>query len=373
MESLVWLAQATGVEGRGFVAASFLICCAVSTSTGTSLGTLILCAPLLYPTGGALGASPAILIGAILGGATFGDNISPVSDTTIASATTQQADLGGVVLSRLRYALPAAGLALVAYVVLGGADASGVPEAAETVSGGPEALPMVLAPAFVIVLLLRRRHLVEGLLFGILAASGLGLALGLIDISEMLSINREEFTAQGLVIDGIERGLPVSVFTILLMGLVAGVEATGIVGRLIEAIRRRASTPRGAEASIFAATSAATLLTTHSTVAILAVGELARKTGERFGIEPYRRANLLDVTVCTYPFLLPYCIPTILAASLTASGKDFGVPQVSAFDAGMANFHSWALLAAIVVAILTGFGRSSSNPGERPLVKGVKS
>lgn len=362
VESLVWLADASGVEGRGFVAAAFLICCAVSTATGTSLGTVILCAPLLYPAGGALGAAPVILIGAILGGATFGDNISPVSDTTIASAATQRADLGGVVLSRLRYALPAAAAALVAYTVLGAAPVSSAAGGAAVITSGPEGLPMALAPALVVVLLLRRRHLIEGLLFGILAAAALGLALGLIEASELLHVDAESFSGSGLVVDGIERGLGVSVFTILLMGLVASVEAAGLVERLVGAAERATRTPRGAELSIFAATSAAVVLTTHSTVAILAVGDLTRRAGERFGIGPYRRANLIDVTVCTYPFLLPYCIPTILAASFTASGEGLGVPPVSAFAVGMANFHSWALLAAILAAIATGWGRSGREP-----------
>lgn len=112
VEGLVWLARAAGVEGGGFAAASFLLAAVVSTATGTSLGTLLLCAPILYPAGGALGADPVWLIGAILGGATFGDNVSPVSDTTIASASTQGADLGGMARSRMRYALPAAAVAL---------------------------------------------------------------------------------------------------------------------------------------------------------------------------------------------------------------------------------------------------------------------
>lgn len=358
VESLVWLAGAAGVGGRGFVAAAFLVCCAVSTATGTSLGTVVLCAPLLYPAGGALGASPVILIGAILGGATFGDNVSPVSDTTIASAATQRADLGGVVLSRLRYALPAAAAALVAYVALGAGRGPGPAGGSQAAAGSPDGLPMILAPALTVVLLLRRRHLIEGLLFGILAAAALGLGLGLVEASELVHVDAESYGAGGLVVDGIERGLGVSVFTLLLMGLVASVEAAGLVERLVGAAERRTRTARGAEFSIFAATSAAVVLTTHSTVAILAVGELARRTGERFGIGPYRRANLLDVTVCTYPFLLPYCIPTILAASFTASGQDLGVPRVSAFAVGMANFHSWALLASVLVAVATGWGRT---------------
>ena len=103
--------------------------------------------------------------------------------------------------------------------------------------------------------------------------------------------------------------------------------------------------------------SAAVVLTTHSVVAILTAGPLARETGEAVGISPYRRANILDVTVCTYPFLLPFFVPVILAASTTAAGADVGVPRVSPLDVGLHNVHSWALLAVILVAIVTGWGR----------------
>ncbi len=161
VEALVWLAGSLGLSGGGFVGAAFLICCLVSTATGTSLGTIILCAPLLYPAAAELAADPVILMGAILGGATFGDNISPVSDTTIASATTQGADMGGVVRSRMRYALPAAAVALMLFMILGGSSqtaASGLGVAPSSVAGGPQALPMLLAPLLVVVLLLKKRH-----------------------------------------------------------------------------------------------------------------------------------------------------------------------------------------------------------------------
>jgi Na+/H+ antiporter NhaC len=328
------------------VVAAFLICCLVSTATGTSLGTIILCAPLLYPAAGELGADPVILMGAILGGATFGDNISPVSDTTIASATTQGADMGGVVRSRMRYALPAAAVALLLYMILGGSSptgASGV--ASSSVAGGPQALPMLLAPLLVVVLLIKKRHLLEGLLTGILAAVVLGLALGLLKASQILRLDLDNFTARGLIIDGMERGIGVSIFTILLVGLVVGLEASGVLGRLIDATGGRARTVRGAEIWIFVTVSLAVLLTTHSVVAILAVGRFTREAGERFGLSPYRRANLLDTTVCTYPFIVPYCIPTVLAASMTAAGEAAGLPRLSPLTIGLVNFHSWALLA----------------------------
>ena len=101
--------------------------------------------------------------------------------------------------------------------------------------------------------------------------------------------------------------------------------------------------------------SAAVLLTTHSVVAILTVGEFARQTGKSFGLSAYRRANLLDVTVCTYPFLLPYFIPTVLAAGTTA---DAGVmPRLSPAVAGLYNAYSWALVGMLGIAIGLGYGR----------------
>lgn len=359
VESLVWLAGKLGLAGGGYVVTAFLICCLVSTSTGTSLGTLLVCAPLLYPAGAGLEASPAMLMGALLGGATFGDNISPLSDTTIASASTQGAEIGAVVRSRMRYALPAAAIAMVLYGLWGTrAEATGAGVASPaTTSGSPAGLPMLAVPVLVVALLLARRHLLEGLMAGAVAAAGLGAALGLLAPSEILWIDSAAYSAKGLVIDGVGRALGISVFTLLLMGLVAGFEASGVLDRLVGLAETRAKTARGAEAWIFATVSAAVLLTTHSVVALLAVGPFTRRAGERFGLAATRRANLLDVTVCTWPFLLPYCIPTLLAASTTVAGEAAGMPRLSAFTIGVVNFHSWALLAVIVVAIATGWGR----------------
>lgn len=298
--ALTSLVARAGIEGGGFVVAAFLICSVVSTATGTSLGTVLVVAPLLYPVGGALGAAPAALIGAILGGATFGDNVSPVSDTTIASATTQGASMGEVVRTRLTIALPAATLAIFAYLLFGGAS-TGEPTAGGELAGADlRPLAMLLAPAVSIVLMLRGRHLVEGLLFGCLAAGSIALVAGWIRPSQLLFLDREQFLARGLVLEGMQRAVGVSVFTLLLMGLVAPLEALNIPGRWIASPNAGSSSPRKAELRIFGAVSAAVLLTTHSVVAILATGKLAREVGERNGISRARRANLLDVTVCTY-------------------------------------------------------------------------
>jgi Na+/H+ antiporter NhaC len=257
------------------------------------------------------------------------------------------------------------------YTLLGGASAQiGIGAALEVAEGGvaedlaelaTAGLPMLAVPALVIGLLMARRHLLVGLLTGIAAATLLGLALGLIAPGEVFYVDHESFGARGLIVSGIERGIGVSIFTILLMGLVAGLEATGITERLVDMARKRAKSARDVELWTFGTVSAAVLLTTHSTVALLAVGPFTRQAGSRFGINACRRANVLDTTVCTYPFLLPYCIPTILAASMTAGVAT--MPRLSPFSIGLMNFHSWALLVVIVLAILTGWGRGAIEEG----------
>ena len=364
VEALVWLAAQLHLTGGGYVAGAFLVCCLVSSATGTSFGTILICGPLLYPAGGASGAAPTWLAGAILAGATFGDSISPISDTTIASSGTQGADIGGTVRRRLAYVLPAAAVALVSYVLFGAAAAATATGAAATAS--PRGLPMLVAPITVIALLLRGRHLVEGLLLGVLTAIGIAIGAGLVPWTAVFMLDPANFTAKGLIIDGMTRALGVSVFTVLLVGLVATVKASGLVDRLAGAgDTERAGSARAAEARIVAAVSGAVLLTTHSVVAILTVGDLANRIGGAAGLSPYRRANLLDVTVCTYPFLLPYFLPPILTSSATAAGAAAGMPRISPFAAGMTNVYSWVLLGIVVLAVVTGYGRETTPPRPR--------
>ncbi len=346
--SLVWLAGESGVRGGGYVTAAFLVCAVFSTATGTSLGTILVCAPLLYPAAGPLGGDPGFTIGAILAGATFGDNVSPISDTTIASATTQGADLGGVVRSRMRYALPAAAFAIVIFTAWGG-EAEGTGPSTAGAPADPIGLVMLIVPALVLFLLLRRAHLVVGLFSGIGSASLLGIALGRFGPADLLFIDADNFVATGILLDGMRRAFGVSIFTLLLMGLVGGLEASGLLDRFVSWLGARASSQRQAGWWIFGSVSAATILTTHSAVAILAVGSLARRIGERAGIGGYRRANILDVTVCTYPFLLPFFIPTILAASMTADTA--GMPRVTPWDVGLHNVHSWGLLVVLLLSL----------------------
>lgn len=356
VEALIWLSNQFHLNGTGFTIATFLICCIVSLSTGSSFATILICSPLLYPTGGILGAHLPVLAGAIIGGATFGDFIAPISDTTIASALSQHADIGKTIKSRLKYIFPAAALALICYVLVAMGHA-GEKTIGETVAmGSPKGLPMLLVPAFIIYLFLRGKHLLHGLLFGLLFGTALGLILGLLDPESLLSLDLENFTAKSFIIDGIDRALGLSIFTILLMGLVATLKASGLLSRLVDFASSRAKTQRQAESWIVLVMSMAVLLTTHSIVAILMISDFTKKTGIQLGVNKIRRANLLSLVACIFPFLLPYFIPIILMANMTSTGLEYGIPQVSPLEVGLHNFMSWGLLLIVITVLLFGWG-----------------
>ena len=220
-------------------------------------------------------------------------------------------------------------------------------------------MPMLLVPVFIIFLFLRGKHLFHGLLAGLIFGIALGLITGLLPPEKLLSLDRENFVARSFIIDGINRAVGISFFTILLMGMVAALKSSGLVDRVVTFAAERNKKAKHAESWIAATAGAAVLLTTHSIVAILMVSEFARHTGEKVQISPIRRANILSMVVCVFPFLLPYFIPVILMANTSNSGADFGIPPVSTLEAGLYNFVAWGLLVMVILAIGTAYGRKA--------------
>jgi len=357
VEALTWVASELHLSGSSFVIGTFVICCIVSLSTGSSFATILICSPILYPAGGLLGAHLPSLAGAIIGGATFGDFTAPISDTTIASALSQKAKIGPTVRSRLKYIIPATLIALIAYGI--SASISEVPkiEGISKLEGSPKGLPMLLVPVLIIFLFLRGKHLLHGLLLGLVFGGGLGWVLGLLPMEKLFSLDLENFTAKSFIIDGINRSVGISFFTIFLMGLVGTLKASGLVNDLVAFAERRIKNKKQTEGWIAGTVGLAVLLTTHSIVAILMVSEFANRTGNQRKVSPIRRANILSLVVCVFPFLLPYFIPVILMANTTLAGEEFGIPAVTPLEAGMYNFVAWGLLGMVVLVLLFGYGR----------------
>lgn len=201
VDGLLWLGLETGLEGALFTILAFLLSCVFAAGTGTSVGTVIALVPVLYPAGVFLGADPAMLALAILAGGAFGDNVAPISDTTIASSFTQDAEMGDVVRSRLPLALSAAGVAVVFFAIFGGGGAATEREVAAEAT--PLGLVMLVPFVVVIVLALRRQHIVASLTWGSLAAIAVGLVTGLMSPGEIFSIPGERGESTGLIENGI--------------------------------------------------------------------------------------------------------------------------------------------------------------------------
>ena len=142
------------------------------------------------------------MIGAIVSGAAFGDNLGPISDTTIASSATQHADLGTVVKTRMRYSLPAAAGALVLFLLFSKTAEGG--SAMEAVEGAanPASLAMLTVPAVIIVLCLMRKHLITALTWGILSGIAVGLLFGIYTVESLISFPGG-FSVSGAIIEAI--------------------------------------------------------------------------------------------------------------------------------------------------------------------------
>jgi Na+/H+ antiporter NhaC len=282
-----------------------------------------------------------------------------VSDTTIASALSQKADIGGTVRTRLKYVLPAAALALLMYAISAGMRSGELLQLPPQIEAKPLALIMIVVPVVIIYLLLKKRHLFHGLFAGLIVGVIVALICGLLPPEKLLSLDLDNFRANSFIIDGINRAVGISFFTILLMGLIASVKASGLLERLSNFSSQKIKTARQAEGWIVGSMMLIVLVTAHSVVAVLSASEFVRRAGEQMNINKYRRANLMGLVVCTLPFILPYFIPVILMSSATLSGADFNIPTVSPLDVGLHNFFSWSLLLVTFFAVVTGYGRHS--------------
>ena len=361
VQGLIWLSVQMSLGPAGFVLATFLICCIVSLSTGSSFATILICSPLLYPAGGLMGVDLPILAGAILAGATFGDFTAPISDTTIASTISQEAELGATVKSRLKFTIPIVAIAGVIFVVMQLLSSNPHITNGELATGDPKGLPMLLVPVLVIFLFLRKKHLLHGLMAGLFFGIAVGLLAGLLPISELMSLDLENFRATSFIIDGIDRAVGISFFTILLMGMVQTVKASGIFAKIIQFAEDRTRSMRASEGWITMLTSLAVLLTTHSIVAILMVKEFVSITGKRTGVSSVRRSNIMSMVACFFPFVLPYFIPVILMSNMTQSGKEFGIPQLTPLDVGFYNLVAWGLFLWLIISILMRKGIQNNN------------
>ncbi len=313
VQTIAGYVVAAGFTGKLFVAATFLITCLLAFATGTSVGTYFVVIPILFPVGVMAGAAPEFMIGAIVSGAAFGDNLGPISDTTIASSATQHADLGTVVKTRMRYSLPAAAGALILFLLC--SKTTDGSEAIEAVGGqaDPVSLVMLVVPVVIIVLCMRRKHLITALSFGILAGIAAGMLFGVYRVEDLIAFPGG-FAVSGAVIDAITGTSGTIAMLIGVFSLLGVLECGGLFEDVRGLLERFAKKERSTEATIVLSVGILSMITGVISVAIVALGDLVNEIGEKTGVNRYRRANLLDCTGCVFCFLAPWTVHCVIPA-----------------------------------------------------------
>lgn len=359
------LAAGIGVNGILFAVIAFISSAIFATASGTGFGTIAAGMGVLYPAGLALGAHPGILAGAIISGAAFGDNLAPISDTTICSAASQGVDVPGVVRSQLKYALAAAALTIAAITVAGVVlNQSGAP--AGSYAYDPKTLFMFLPVILTIIIAARTGNIIIATSIGIVAAGAVAVAAGLIDIVQidvaqasipaLFSVSGEglDRTVGGVLYTGLSSMIQVCVLALLLFGATSIMRAGHGDRKLLGVISRIARGPAAAEVVISLMVIGLSAIMGLNAPAILAVGaSFAKPISQKFGISPYRTANLLDAQSNT----LVYCMPWTPAIIYTLG---FAADSQAPLTAGQITpfvFYSFAMLAVMAVSIIFGVGR----------------
>ena len=349
---------AAGFTGKLFVAATFLITCVLAFATGTSVGTYFVVIPILFPVGVMAGAAPEFMIGAIVSGAAFGDNLGSISDTTIASSATQHADLGTVVKTRTRYSLPAAAGAMILFLLFSKTREGGAATQAAGGEANPVSLVMLAVPLVIIVLCMMRKHLITALSWGILAGIAVGLLFGIYRTEDLIAFPGG-FSVSGAVIDAISGTSGTVAMLVAVFSLLGVLECGGLFEDVKGLLERFAKKERSSEVTIVLSVGILSMVTGVISVAIVALGDLVNEIGERAGVNRYRRANLLDCTGCVFCFLAPWTVHCVIPAQLSAQfGEGFAVAPASV---PFVNFYSLCMLAVLAAALLTGYG--SKPPG----------
>lgn len=359
------LAASAGIKGTFFIVISFIACAIFATATGTGFGTIAAGMGVLYPAGVALGCHPALLAGTIISGGTFGDNLAPVSDTTICSATSQGVDVPGVVKSRLKYALTAAVLVIIGIVIIGsGYDGSAA--SSVTIDYNPKTLYMLIPVALTIWIAIKVGDIIIATTIGSVIAAITAVAAGLLDFIQIDPTNATknalirvygtglDRTVDGVIYDGINNMIQVILLALLLFGSIEIMRAGQGDIKLLNVLGKIAKSPRGAEFVISAMIIILSALMGLNAPAILTVGaSFAKPLSQKYGISPYRTANLLDAQSNTLVYSMPWTPAIIYTIGFA---KDSAVP-LQAAEVTPYVLYSYAMLAVMFVTIILGIGR----------------
>ena len=306
----------------------FIAACFISLSIGTSVGTIVALTPVVTALAAKMHCDTAWLVAIVVGGAFFGDNLSFISDTTIAATQTQGCSMRSKFRTNIRLVMPAAVVTLLLYAFSGNSIEQ-IESTSVTVSEALKCIPYLT----VIICALVGVNVLLVLILGIVIAGAMGIAYGMVD---GISI----FTEMGSGIMGMSELI---IVTMLAGGLLEIVRINGGIDFLIRIVTQRMRTKRAAEFAITALTALANICTANNTIAILTVGDISRDISKKFSIQPRRSASLMDTTSCFVQGIIPYGAQLLMAS---------GLAKVSPLEIIPNLYYPMCIGAMIVVSIL---------------------
>ena len=322
--ALHWLPEEMLIPGL------FLASCFISLAIGTSVGTVVALTPLAVQLAQSESGSVPFFVAVVLGGAFFGDNISFISDTTIAATRTQGCKMNDKFKANLWIVLPAAVASLVLYIILG----ADVPEAVI----GEVSNPWLVLPYLIIIATaIAGINVTVVLSVGILSAIVIAMVSGY-DLLQLF----------GFMGSGIDSVGNLVIVTLLAAGMLGLIKAAGGIKYILQVLTKRINGSRGAMASIALLVSIVNLCTANNTVAILTVGSLSKEISTRFRIDPRKAASVLDTCSCIVQSLIPYGAQTLLATGLA------GISPVAPWGY---MYYSWSLIVAVALSIIFRYPR----------------
>ena len=288
------------IPAHFIVAGLFIISCFISVSMGTSMGTIAALAPIAVGVSNEAGFPMAICIAAVVCGAMFGDNLSMISDTTIAAVKTQGCEMKDKFKANFLIVLPAAVITMVFFWFV-------TRDMSYNIASGEYNLFQVVPYLVVLIGALIGINVFLVLIAGTVLSIVVGVWTGTIAVSEM-------FTVMG---DGVTSMYDITVISIIVACIVSLVRANGGIQFILDLIKSRIRGKRGAQAGIAALALLVDLCTANNTVAIVMSGPIAKEICDEFGVEPKRSASLLDMFTSVGQGLIPYGAQLLSAATLT--------------------------------------------------------
>ncbi len=291
------------------VAGLFVIGCFISTAMGTSVGTIAALTPIAVGISEKTGMAGALCIGAVVSGAMFGDNLSVISDTTIAATRTQGCDMKDKFRENFKIVLPAAIITLVLFLVI----ASG---SQYSVSDDLSYNVFKILPYLVVLVgALAGMNVFLVLVLGIILSVIVGVSTGSIAWNQIFTVIFQGPDGAG----GIKNMYDITVISIVVAGIIGLVKANGGIDFILEGIKKHVHTNRGAQLGIALLSSLVDISTANNTIAIVMAGPIARDISQEYGISPRRTASLLDIYTSVWQGLIPYGAQLLYACAGAAA------------------------------------------------------